>query len=227
MNVDPRVQGWSFNKSREGSILVISVLLSLAVIILLIYPGLISGFFALITFSLWAVVLYFFRDPERKVPGDPNIFYSPGDGVVSDITPFREEEYLDIEFVRVGIFLSVFDVHVQRAPIEGEVDFITHKMGKNLPAFNPSASGENAQILMGLKTRFGLILVKQISGILARKCYNYARIGDRLQSGQRYGLIKFGSRVELYLPDNARLLCDIGDKVKGGISGIAEMAENK
>ena len=227
MNVDPRVQGWSFRKSREGSILGFSILFSLAVIIFLVYPGLVTGIIAAIIFSLWAIVLYFFRDPERKVSGDPNIFYSPGDGVVSDITTFREEDYLDIEFVRVGIFLSVFDVHIQRAPIEGEVDFITHQMGKNLPAFNPSASGENAQIVMGLKTRFGPILIKQISGILARKCYNYAGIGDRLKSGQRYGLIKFGSRVELYLPDNARLLCDIGDKVKGGISGIAEMAENK
>jgi len=226
LNVDPRVQGWSFIKSREGSILVISILSSLAVIVFLVYPGLVTGFFAVIVFSLLAIILYFFRDPERKVPGDPNIFYSPGDGVISDITTLRGEDYLNIDFVRVGIFLSLFDVHVQRAPIEGEVDFITHKMGKNLPAYDPAASGENDQIVMGLKTRFGPILVKQISGILARKCYNYAKIGDRLKSGQRYGLIKFGSRVELYLPENARLLCDIGDKVKGGISGIAEMAEN-
>lgn len=226
MNQDPHVQSWSFNKNREGSILGLSIMFSLAVIILLVYPGLTTVIFAVITFSLWAVVLYFFRDPERKIPGNPNIFYSPGDGVVSDITPFREEDCLDIEFVRVGIFLSIFDVHVQRAPIEGEVDFITYQMGKNLPAFFSSASQENAQILMGLKTRFGPILVKQISGILARKCFNYGRVGDRLKSGQRYGLIKFGSRVELYLPENARLLCDIGDKVKAGISGIAEMVEN-
>ena len=226
MNVDPRVQGWSFRKSREGSILVISILSSLAVIVFLVYPGLVTGFFAVIVFSLWAIILYFFRDPERKVPGDPNIFYSPGDGVVSDITTLRGEDYLDIEFVRVGIFLSLFDVHVQRAPIGGEVDFITHQEGKNLPAFYSASSQENEQIVMGLKTRFGPIMVKQISGILARKCYNYANIGDRLKSGQRYGLIKFGSRVELYLPENARLLCEIGDKVKGGISGIAEMAEN-
>ncbi len=226
MNVDPRVEGWSFKKTRESSILATSILFSLAVIILLAYPGLITGSFAVFIFSLWTIVLYFFRDPERNVPGDPNIFYSPGDGVVSDITTIREEDYLDIEFVRVGIFLSVFDVHVQRAPIEGKVDFITHQIGKNLPAYDPAASGENDQIVMGLKTRFGPILVKQISGILARKCFNYARIGDRLKSGQRYGLIKFGSRVELYLPDNARLLCEIGDKVKAGLSGIAEMAEN-
>ncbi|MFV1948949.1 MAG: phosphatidylserine decarboxylase [Anaerolineales bacterium] len=226
MNVDPRVEGWSFEKPREGSILATFILFSLAVIILLVYPGLITGVFTVITFSLWAVVLYFFRDPERTIPGDPNIFYSPGDGVVSDITTFREEDYLDIEFVRVGIFLSIFDVHVQRAPIEGEVDFITHQMGKNLPAFYRAASQKNDQIIMGLNTCFGKILVKQISGILARKCFNYARVGDTIKSGQRYGLIKFGSRVELYLPENARLLCDIGDKVKAGITGIAEMAES-
>jgi phosphatidylserine decarboxylase len=226
LNVDPRVKGWSFNKAREGSILGTSILFSLAVIILFVYPGLITGLLNVITFSLWAIVLYFFRDPERKVPGDPNIFYSPGDGVVSDITTFREEDYLDIEFMRVGIFLSVFDVHLQRAPIEGEVEFITHQKGKNLPAYDPAASQENDQIVMGLNTRFGMILVKQISGILARKCYNYATIGENLKSGQRYGLIKFGSRVELYLPDNARLLCEIGDKVKAGISGIAEMTDH-
>jgi phosphatidylserine decarboxylase len=223
--LDPKIDGWNFNRYREGSILGTTFLFILAVFLLIVTPGWLTGFLVVITLPLWVIVLYFFRDPDRKVPADPNMFYSSGDGVVSDITNFKDEDYLDIEYIRVGIFLSVFDVHVQRAPIEGKVEFITHQMGKNLPAYDPAASQENDQIVMGLDTRFGMILVKQISGILARKCYNYAKPGDRIGSGQRYGLIKFGSRVELYLPKQSTILCNIGDKVQAGLTEIAELKD--
>ena len=152
-----------------------------------------------------------------------DFFYSPGDGVVSDIETVQEVDYLTGEFVRIGIFLSVFDVHVQRAPMAGVVDFVTYQAGKNHPAYDPAASFENDQIIMGLDTSAGKILVKQISGILARKCYNYARPGEQIFSGQRYGLIKFGSRVELYLPLDAKILCSIGEKVQAGISPLANI----
>lgn len=96
----------------------------------------------------------------------------------------------------------------------------------NHPAYDPAASYENDQIIMGLDTEYGKILVKQISGILARKCYNYAKPGDHIQAGQRYGLIKFGSRVELYLPPNTQILCSIDDKVQAGISELAEINQD-
>jgi phosphatidylserine decarboxylase len=174
---------------------------------------------------IWGFVLYFFRDPDREFQHLPNIAVSPGDGIVRDITTYREKEYLDIDFIRIGIFLSIFDVHVQRAPLKGEVDFVTHQKGKNHPAYSPEASLENDQIAMGIKTKYGMIMVKQISGILARKCINFAGPGDQIKSGQRYGLIKFGSRVELFLPPDAKVLCSVGDKVKGGLTPVAEMKE--
>ncbi|TFG49211.1 MAG: phosphatidylserine decarboxylase family protein [Anaerolineales bacterium] len=183
-------------------------------------PGLLPGVIFALSLLISSVVIYFFRDPDRLITLIPQVFFSPGDGVVNDITTIREE---DLDFVRVGIFLSVFNVHVQRAPIAGEVDFISHQIGKNYPAYDPAASLENDQIVMGIKTKYGMVIVKQISGILARKCINYAKPGDHIQTGQRYGLIKFGFRVELYLPTDANILCSVGDKVKGGLSIIAEM----
>jgi len=220
---DLRVPGWSFRKSEEGTLLVSSVLLVMAFAAVLLWPGWLSGILLGIVFPAWCVLVYFFRDPERVMNRSEDIYYCPGDGVVSDIETVQEVDYLQQEFIRIGIFLSLFDVHVQRAPIAGTVDFVTHQAGKNHTAYDPAASYENDQIIMGLDTPRGKILVKQISGILARKCYNYAKPGDQIQSGQRYGLIKFGSRVELYLPPNTRIHCSIGDKVKGGISELAEI----
>lgn len=221
MSKDPYVPGWSFKKTQEGSIL--------ATVISSIITGTLVGLYShwllwvmfCISMALMVLVFYFFRDPERELPGCSNTFYSPGDGVVSDIKSIREKDFQDLEFVRIGIFLSIFDVHVQRSSIRGEIKFITHQIGKNLPAYDPGASIENDQIVLGLESSYGLILIKQIAGILARKCINYARVGDQLESGQRFGLIKFGSRVELYLPTRALILCQVGDKVKGGLTELA------
>lgn len=222
---DPKVTGWSFNKNKEGTLLVSSVLIVMSFTGLLLWPGWLSGISFGIVLILWCILLYFFRDPDRVLIRSHNSFYSPGDGVVSDIELVTEVDYLKKEFVRIGIFLSIFDVHVQRAPMPGKVNFVTHQAGKNHPAYDPAASFENDQIIMGLETEYGKIMVKQISGILARKCYNYAKPGDQIQSGQRYGLIKFGSRVELYLPTGAEILCSVGEKVKAGITVLAEIAD--
>jgi len=222
---DQRVPGWSFNKNKEITLLGSSVLLVMAFTALLLWPGWLSGIFVGIVFPFWCILFYFFRDPDRVMERSQYYFYSPGDGVVSDIETVHEVDYLKGDFVRIGIFLSLFDVHVQRAPMAGVVDFVTHQAGKNHPAYTPEASYENDQIIMGLDTSAGKILVKQISGILARKCYNYAKLGEQILSGQRYGLIKFGSRVELYLPPGTRVRCLVGEKVKGGITALAEIAD--
>jgi len=222
---DQRVPGWSFSKNKEISLLGSSILLVMAFTALLLWPGWLSGIFLGIVFPLWCILFYFFRDPERTLERSQDIYYSPGDGVVSDIETIQEIDYLKGDFVRIGIFLSLFDVHVQRAPMAGVVDFVTYQAGKNHPAYTPEASYENDQIIMGLDTTHGKIMVKQISGILARKCYNYAKPGEQIHSGQRYGLIKFGSRVELYLPPGTRVLCLVGDKVKGGMTTLAEIAD--
>ncbi len=223
LSSDPHLPGWIFKKYREGSILITTSLVIIAASGVFFSPRLIFWVVFIISLLLWFVVLYFYRDPDRPFDRMPNIFYSPGDGVVSDIINLKEKEYLDLDFIRVGIFLSVFDVHVQRAPISGEVDFVNHQPGKNHPAYDLAASQENDQIVMGINTSYGMIIIKQISGILARKCINYANPGDRIFTGPRYGLIKFGSRVELYLPPDANILCSVGDPVRGGLTTIAEM----
>jgi phosphatidylserine decarboxylase len=225
LNRDPYVPGWSFKKLQESTILATTIsTLIVGVLTVVSFQWSLLVIF-LICLTLMTLVWYFFRDPVRDLARSPDIFYSPGDGVVSDITTVRPQEILDQEFIRIGIFLSVFDVHIQRAAISGEIKFITHQLGKNLPAYDPGASLENDQIIMGLDTKYGLVLIKQIAGILARKCVNYARAGEEIKSGQRYGLIKFGSRVELYLPVKAKILCQIGDKVQAGLTGLAVYEE--
>ncbi len=225
MKSDLRVPGWDFKKYREGSIVVPTIIVLLALIGVIYAPRVFTIVIFVFCLLIWGLVLYFFRDPDREFQHLPNVAVSPGDGIVRDITTFREKEYLDIDLIRIGIFLSIFDVHVQRAPLKGEVDFVTHQKGKNHPAYSPAASLENDQIVMGIKTKYGMIMVKQISGILARKCFNFVGPGDQIQSGQRYGLIKFGSRVELFLPPDARVLCSVGEKVKGGLTPVAEIRE--
>ncbi len=201
----------------------LALLLNLGAII--VWPSWWLGILLGLVFLLWILVLWFFRDPERSLERNPQVFYSPADGVVSDLEIVQESEHYHQSFLRIGIFLSVFDVHVQRVPIQGVVDFVAHRPGLYHPAFDQAASSENDQIAMGLDTVHGKILVKQIAGILARRCMNYARVGEEVATGQRYGLIKFGSRAELYLPENVRLKCSIGDKVKGGLTELAEIGE--
>jgi len=222
---DIRVPGWAFNKYRERYIVLPTFIVLLSLIGVIYTPRAVTIALLVFFLAIWGLVLYFFRDPDREFQHLSHVAVSPGDGVVTDITTYREKEYLDIDFIRIGIFLSIIDVHVQRAPLNGEVDFVTHQKGKNHPAYTPEASLENDQIVMGIKTKYGMIMVKQISGILARKCINYAEPGDQIQSGQRYGLIKFGSRVELFLPPDAKVLCSVGEKVKGGLTPVAEMKE--
>jgi len=223
LSSDLHLPGWVFKKYREGSILITTGLVIIAASGVFFSPRLLFLVMLILCLLLWFAALYLFRDPERPSERLPNIFYSSGDGVVSDIINLREKDYLDLDFIRVGIFLSVFDVHVQRAPMDGVVDFVKHQPGKNHPAYNLAASQENDQIVMGINTSYGMIIIKQISGILARKCINYANPGDKIFAGQRYGLIKFGSRVELYLPPDANILCSVGDSVRGGLTTIAEM----
>jgi len=223
LNSDPHLAGWVFKKYRDGSILITTSLVIISASGIFFSPSLLFWVVFILSLLLWFVVQYFFRDPDRPFDRLSTIFYSPGDGVVSDIINIRGKEYLDLDFIRVGIFLSVFDVHVQRAPMSGVVDFVKHQPGKNHPAYNLAASQENDQIVMGINTNYGMIIIKQISGILARKCINYANPEDRILTGQRYGLIKFGSRVELYLPPDANILCSVGDTVRGGLTTIAEI----
>ncbi len=168
--------------------------------------------------------LYFFRDPRRVPPGDERTIVSPADGKVVDIEEVDEPEVIGGKALRVGIFLSIFNVHLNRAPLAGRVNFVKYRPGKFLAAFNERATSENESNTIGLETGHAApgggalrLKVKQISGIIARRIVCACREEQELARGERFGMIKFGSRTELYLPVGAaELAVGIGDKVRGG-----------
>ena len=174
---------------------------------------------------IWGTVMYFFRDPARQPPDDLSLILSPADGKVVEIITMQEDQYLKREVIRISIFLNINDVHVQRAPVAGEVTLVEHKPGKYLQAFRPEASKVNEYIAMRIETPAGPFLVKQISGILARRCVNYAKPGDMVGRGQRYGLIKFGSRVDLFIPPEVEVVIKVGERVYGGLTPMARFME--
>jgi len=222
MKPDKPIPGWTFNIYQDGTFRVTTFLVILTIMAVLKQPNILSFTLLIIALAIWLLLLYFFRNPDRAVVDKPDLIVGPCDGTVMDITKIQEDQYLHAETIRIGIFLSVFNVHVQRAPLAGEVTLVQHQPGKFLPAFNPDASTENEYIAMRIETNNGTILVKQISGILARRCVNFAQLGDRLLTGQRFGLIKFGSRVELFLPPETEILVSIGDPVVGGLTKMAK-----
>jgi len=189
-------------------------------------PGKVAFILAGISFflALWSV--YFFRDPMRKTPKDANAIVSPADGKIIDIDKVTEPEYIEQQVTRISIFLSLFDVHVNYVPFSGEVDYVRYKRGTNKPAMTDDASRWNVNWLTGLRTPNGKLAFKQITGLMARRIVNHLRYGDKVQTGQKYGIIKFGSRMEVYLPDWAAVKVNKGDRVRAGESVIAVVNEH-
>ncbi len=169
---------------------------------------------SLLFLLLACFVAFFFRDPERAIPDDPTAIVSPADGKV-----IRLDETAD-GATRLSIFLSVFDVHVNRAPIDGEVSRQEHRPGKFLLAFDERASLENEQLQMTLKGDRE-ISFSLIAGLVARRIVPWTRPGDRVAKGDRIGLIRFGSRVDILIPPGCRLNVQKGDRVRGGASVLA------
>ncbi|HCC68731.1 MAG TPA: phosphatidylserine decarboxylase family protein [Nitrospiraceae bacterium] len=183
----------------------------------------ITAFFAkpwitVIPLGLTVFMAFFFRDPERKTPEGSGIFVSPADGEVILTREMREEEFLKDSAIKVSIFMSPFNVHVNRAPCNGVVESVVHTSGKFLSAFKHEASLQNENIAMLLDTKHGKILVRQVAGFLARRAVCRVKEGDILQRGQKYGIIKFGSRLDVFLPINAEIKVKVNDKVRAGES---------
>ena len=155
---------------------------------------------ALVSLVLTLFVLFFFRDPDRAIPEGKGIVVSPADGKVIVIKDIYEPAYLKQEVKQISIFLSVFNVHVNRAPIGGAVEVVKYNPGKFHVASVDKASLDNEQTAMLIASGKDKILVKQIAGLIARRIICYARPGDTIKTGERYGLIRFGSRVDLFLP---------------------------
>lgn len=169
-------------------------------------------------------VLYFFRDPERTIPTEPGAVVSPADGHVVDIV---EESRSGRAGKRISIFLSIFDVHVNRAPIAGRVSGMDYHRGRFMAAWKERASGANEQNVITIATPGGEIVFKQIAGLVARRILCWAKIGDEVKLGQRIGMIRFGSRTDIWLPANAEILVERGQHVAGGATQIARWPSMK
>ena len=198
----------------------------LPLLIITVLMFLISFYWATAIFGLgFLFVTWFFRDPKRRIPNEPNVIVSPADGKITEIV--TENEPINGKLCkRVTIFLSVFNVHVNRVPIGGTIEDIRYNPGKFLAAFNPKASMDNEQNLILINNGRTHIFVKQIAGLIARRIVCWPKKGDHYESGQRYGLIRFGSRVDILLPENTKLSVACGDKVSGGKSIIGYLNSN-
>jgi len=168
---------------------------------------------------LFLFVLYFFRDPEREIPNEPKVVVSPADGKVVVITT-EEDPFMGKTFTRISIFLNVFNVHVNRVPVAGVIAESRYNPGKFLNAMKDKASMDNEQNILLIRDGETEVLVKQIAGLIARRIVCWANPGDRYELGQRFGLIRFGSRVDIFLPQESTLKVAVGDKVAGGSSII-------
>jgi phosphatidylserine decarboxylase len=177
---------------------------------------------------VWAVIplllavffLWFFRDPERAIPVDPGLIVSPADGKVTEVAATVLE---GMPATRISIFLSVFDVHVNRSPVAGTINEVVYRRGKFMNAMAPASAEENEQNIVTMEGPAGKVVFKQIAGLLARRIVFNHRPGDTLSRGQRVGLIKFGSRTDVIFAGPAQLSVKAGDRVKGGSSILASV----
>jgi phosphatidylserine decarboxylase len=173
---------------------------------------------AIIPLLLALFFLWFFRDPERSIPDAENTVVSPADGKVTEVTWVTEAGEKQL---RISIFLSVFDVHVNRSPVSGVVGEVRYQRGKFLNAMNPASAEENEQNTVRVESEGQVVVFKQIAGLLARRIVFHPKVGDRLERGQRVGLIKFGSRTDIILSSTASVQVKVGDRVRGGASILA------
>ena len=176
------------------------------------WPGGVLIFLALFVF-------YFFRDPQRQIPSDVGAVVSPADGHIVEVV---DEPFESVPGKRITIFLAVWDVHVQRAPVTGTIAKVDYRPGKFLAAYRTRASVENEQNVIYMDTPRGRLVFKQIAGAIARRVICWKQAGEKVSRGDRVGLIRFGSRADVWLPAEAEILVQRGQKVKGGESILAK-----
>lgn len=167
--------------------------------------------------------LNFFRDPDREVPPGDDVVVAAADGVVADIVEIEEDEVLKTRCQRVGIFLNVFDVHVNKAPIAGKITYRQHHPGLFLDARNPECSIKNEALTWAIEGKYATLVVRQITGAIARRIVPWSKVGDAVEKGFRFGMIRFGSRTEIYLPLTSKIEVKIGGRVRGAETVIARL----
>lgn len=214
--------------AREGLIFIFIGLAITAVFILtavrydnkLLFSG--SVIFGLLTLF----TLFFFRDPVREVKEVPNILVSPADGKIVAIDTLENESFIGGKALKVSIFLSVFDVHINRIPTSGKIDYVKYNPGKFLAAYEDKASLVNEQTEIGMTADSGgKLIVKQIAGLIARRIVCKLEENQTVATGERFGLIRFGSRTDIIMPFNSDLKIAMGQKVKGGLTTIGYLKE--
>jgi phosphatidylserine decarboxylase len=168
-------------------------------------------------------VFWFFRDPLRVPPADPDAVLAAADGTVTDIIEIEEQEVVHARQKRVGIFLSVFDVHTNRAPVEGKIIYKKAHAGLCLDARHADCATKNRAMTWAFQNSRGTFVVRQLTGMIARRIVGWSKVGDEVKKGEHFGMIRFGSRTEVYLPLDAEILVKVGDRVTGGSSVIARL----
>jgi phosphatidylserine decarboxylase len=216
------------NIHKEGVVIVFGGLVFFMILYLLLaqFTGCnslycnLAGIIGLFVFSF---SMFFFRNPERKIKiSDPAAVYAPADGRIISIKETYESEYLYRNCIKVSIFMSIWDIHVNRYPVSGQVIYTQYHPGKNLVAFHPKSSELNEQQTVVIQKQGGVeIMVRQIAGIVARRVVSYARQDDKVQQGDDLGFIRFGSRVDIFLPIDTEILVSVKQKVKGNKTVIA------
>lgn len=182
-----------------------------------------GAYWAVIPVVLALYFAYFFRDFHRSMPYDPNILYSPADGTVMGVEEIFDDEYLNEPALKLTIFLSVFNVHTNRAPLDGEIKYQRYTCGQFVPAYEKNASFENERHAVGVDNGRIRFLVIQVAGLLARRIVSWVTVGHELKQGETYGMIKFGSSTELIVPKNVEITVKKGDKVVGGITVVGRV----
>lgn len=212
---------------KEGRKIVIAVLILLMVLYVILAEVtacnvLCTKFMGIVAVFCLCFLLFFFRNPARKINADSTVAIAPADGKIVAIEEVYENEYLNVKCQRVSIFMSIYNVHVNRYPVSGEICYTKYHPGKYFIASYPKSSELNEHHSTVIRKTDGTsILVKQIAGALARRIICYAKVGDQAEQGKDIGFIRFGSRVDLFLPLNTIILVNMNDKVEGNRTVIA------
>jgi phosphatidylserine decarboxylase len=183
--------------------------------------GLWLAAFVLLLLALW--IAYFFRDPERTGDRGPSLVVSPADGKLVMITDVGEPSFIQGPAIRLSIFMNVFNVHVNRYPVDGVVKYVHYNKGKFFNAAAEKSSLENEQMSVGIETASYRVLVRQIAGLIARRIVTYSKLGETVKQGDRLGIIRFGSRVDVFLPPGSRVHAKLGDATTAGVTILADL----
>jgi phosphatidylserine decarboxylase len=190
--------------------------IGIAFLIALIIGFTISPYWAIVPGVFAMFFMFFFRNPQRSIPLDTSLVVSPADGKVMDIVEMENDDFVNEPCNKVIIFLSVFNVHINRSPIAGEIKCQQYTCGRFRPAYKDTVGFENERHMIGLENENLRVTVTQIAGILARRIVSWVTLDDVLKKGERYGVIKFGSCTEIVMPKNVEIVVKKGDKVVGG-----------